>query len=420
MNTQIFQLKCYIKLEDGCIKIPKFDKCVEHITNCLLEHRDIQLHDIMGLVEEKIITPEFLVRDSSFEGDTSLHMLPEADISNHENSQLRIEHCNASNKTFEQQADFITKKLSQEDSETTHEITNFENSTHHLDDMLQCEQPLADSSLLTVPEPRCSAPELGDIGESIIFNHLQSLFPKLELRLVSATSHVADIHLIDENTNTCFVFEVKNKTALTRDDLSKFDSDLENIRTRQLYTNMSIVGVFVSLRAPIPRYGDCFISNDVCYLSQNFLSDECLYMVIDMYRNIVRKLKPKTEKKTIAYQIPENVYTLIARLRSEYSSLNTSREYYMKQIEINRQSSGMMQELLCKTDIQLQFIDFINREFSDVIDVVNVQSDDETRLREYLQTNKRVLKKDLISMFPSMTILRNMKLDEIKSRFGMQ
>ena len=136
-----------------------------------------------------------------------------------------------------------------------------------------------------------------------------------------------------------------------------------------------------------------------------------------MYRNIICKVETKTTE-TQNYEIPANVYTLMARLKAEYSSLNSNREYYLQQLEFNRKSSGMMNELLARVDVQLQFINFINNEFKELEPITIHIDSEEERLREYLKENRKARKKELLTQFPTLTCIRNMRLSEIKERFG--
>ena len=261
--------------------------------------------------------------------------------------------------------------------------------------------------------------ELGKTGEEYVYDLILKAFPRFENILVSETSHVADIHSVDVNNKLMFVYEVKNKKGLTVEDINKFDRDLKLLK--RCHPNYKVIGIFTSLNVPIPKIGHVGIEFDRCYLSEGYVSIECLKLVIGMYTAIFSKVEKPKEK--VNYEIPTSVYKLLSELRSQYVDLTSAQEIYKEQLEMNKKSSSFMMDLLAKTNIQIHFINFINNEFKDVLDNEEAQAElnnmDEERLREYIKSTPRskITKKYILETYPSISRLRKMKLQEILDEF---
>lgn len=261
--------------------------------------------------------------------------------------------------------------------------------------------------------------ELGKTGEEYVYGLILKAFPRFENILVSETSHVADIHSVDVNNKLMFVYEVKNKKGLTVEDINKFDRDLNALK--RCHPNYKVIGIFTSLNVPIPKIGRVGIEFDKCYLSEGYVSIECLKLVIGMYTAIFSKVEKPKEK--VNYEIPTSVYKLLSELRSQYVDLTLTQEIYKEQLEMNKKSSSFMMDLLAKTNLQIHFINFINNEFKDVIDNEETQAElnnmDEERLRKYIRSTPRskITKKYILENYPSISRLRKMKLQEILDEF---
>jgi len=492
-----YRFKCFVKIEDGKLYIPNFNRIRDTFLDRLRERSEPKLHMLQELIEydEYDINPEAYELSEPFNPEIKSSTLASVENSKNEDDEnssiskkvkdeLEIVIKNEASKenlmkephssTAKNEASKLAESSSTYSKSSNDEIvaecsliaveeyseevvsapkpseqTEFgkpsktEACFNHIDSRLQNEDHSSrrdiDSrlrnedhssrrdidNLFTIAasehEPQAAKTNiyeekashaLGDEGEQLVFKQLQRLFPTFETRLVSSIAHVADIHLIDENR--CFVFEIKNKSSVSNDDLVKFDSDLATLSSKN---DMQYIGVFISLRSPIVKFGKCFIANDRCYLAQEYANDECLKLVIDMYRNIICKTRSYELVETKKFEIPANVYTLISRLRAEYSTLNSNRDYYTQQLEFNRKSSGLMNELLARVDVQLHFIDFINKEFAELPTVDVPVNEDEERLKEYLKTNRKPLKRELLIQFPSLTCIRNMSMKEIKERY---
>lgn len=258
--------------------------------------------------------------------------------------------------------------------------------------------------------------KLGVIGEQTIYDRLRKLFPKLIVESTGKNAHVADIHMTDEKYNIKYVFEIKNKTSLTAEDLNKFERDLLTMKNDKY----RIVGIFISLRCTIPRYGNCNIQRDKCYLSEEFTSDENIKLIVEMYKVI---LKPLPRQEPVEYIIPENIKQLLYQLKSEYKTLSNQKDMYLQQIQFNNQSNENMHKLLSKLELQKHFINFINQEFKDIEDEDTVQETikdiEEEKLRSYIKATAKsnIRKSDLIEMFPRITKLKTMLLKDIIAEY---
>lgn len=266
--------------------------------------------------------------------------------------------------------------------------------------------------------------ELGVIGETEIFEMIKNCFPEYENLLVSKTSHQADIHSIDRTNNILYAYEIKNKLSITSEDLSKFENDLKTISDQQL--DLKVIGIFISLHAPVPRIGNLSIEPDKCYLTQEYVNNECFKIVIDMYSNILLKVSKSTEVKN-KYEIPEDVLKLISSLKTQYSSLNEEKQMYEEQIKLNQKSSGMMNELIAKINMKLEFIDTINKQFQSDLELMNeielnnskMNKLEEEKLEKYIQeTPKSKISKAYITKnFSHIGYTKTMKLSEIIDKF---
>lgn len=278
-------------------------------------------------------------------------------------------------------------------------------------------QPYENNDLI-VHDPRdTTSRNLGTEGEAEVYNRLVNLFPKLEVKMVSEVAHVADIHIVDEIRNITFIVEVKNKTRLTAEDIDKFKRDLVDMTKAS--TNR-VIGLFISLICPIPRLGLVNIGTDSCYLAKEYTSDTCIDLVVRTYRSVYTKRETTNKTDSVKYDIPINVYKLLSELRMQSAAIESAKEIYCKQIEINKQSTANMYDLLAKADMQKHLIDFINNEFGDVVGSVNIVNNDEELLRDYLssRTRKTIRQRDIRSLFPSVT--STLTLDEIWTRYGPQ
>ena len=272
-----------------------------------------------------------------------------------------------------------------------------------------------------IPTPtQYSSYELGKIGESDVLKIIEKIRPAFDTKLVSSTGHVADIHSIDFNNNIKYIFEIKHKISITKDDVNKFEHDMENIQNSDHSPN-KIIGIFISLNSnTIPSIGNMAISRDKIYLTRNYFSENILdliFRLIETYFGVLNNIND-TKTKNIKYEISPNVLELLVKLRSEYATLTREMEIYTNMKNNTEQNLNSIQELIGKLILKEQFIKFINNEFADILPELNdnLLSGEENKMKEYIQSHakKSIKKKDLLSLFPTMrTKIASTKLEDL-------
>lgn len=257
---------------------------------------------------------------------------------------------------------------------------------------------------------------LGKIGECEIYEMFRRTFPKFETTLTNDVSHAGDIQVHDPISKITYLVEVKNKKTLTANDITKFEDDITRLKS----TSTKVVGVFLSLNSPIPKYGEMAVDLGHVYLSQHYVTPECIELAIDMFSKIVGDRIEGGSGQAVQYEIPKNVYTLVGQLQLQYHSLQRDKEDCELQIDQNGKSTQRMIAMLARIQLKLEFISFLNKEFKDVTgrQEVSMIEIEETKLRNYLAMHSNPRKKDLIEMFPMLaTRLQALTLTNIKLQF---
>ena len=268
-----------------------------------------------------------------------------------------------------------------------------------------------------------SSKEKGVLGEEAVCSLIRKINPKLDVILVSSTGHLADIHVIDYKNNIKYIVEVKYKQIITRDDVVKFEKDVESMKKLD---NNKIVGLFLSINSDnIISIGNYYIDFDMIYLTSKFINERTLSMIFDIIalENKLSNAKQNNNENNIKYEIPPNVIHLIAQLRAEYVSINHEKETYLLMKNNMEKNLCFIQELLGKLILKEQFIKLINDEFSNILPVitVDISQKEEDKLRNYISTTnkKKITKKSLLTMFPTLsTQLGSMKLQDIIAKYS--
>lgn len=257
---------------------------------------------------------------------------------------------------------------------------------------------------------------LGKMGENEIYEMFRRTFPKFETTLTNDVSHAGDLQVHDPISKITYLVEVKNKKTLTANDITKFEDDITRLKS----TSAKVVGIFLSLNSPIPKYGEMAVDLGHVYLSQHYVTPECIELAIDMFSKIVGDRMEGGSGQAVQYEIPKNVYTLVGQLQLQYHSLQRDKEDCELQIDQNGKSTQRMIAMLARIQLKLEFITFLNKEFKDVTgrQEVSMIEIEETKLRNYLAMHSNPRKKDLIEMFPMLaTRLQALTLTNIKLQF---
>lgn len=265
-----------------------------------------------------------------------------------------------------------------------------------------------------------SSYSLGRIGENDVLKIIEGIRPEYETKIVSSTGHLADIHSIDYNNNIKYIIEIKLKQQITKEDVNKFDRDLENAKHSE--TSLKIIGLFISLNSDkIPSIGSMKIFSDKIYLTRNYFSENSLdliFRLIETYSLLIEG----HEKTNVHYEISSNVLELVAKLRAEYVNLTKEMEMYLNMKNNTEQNLLYIQELIGRLVLKEQFIKFINTEFSDILPTINddLISKQENDMRAYIQSTskKSIKKKDLLNRFPALsTKIGSMKINDLINEY---
>lgn len=265
-----------------------------------------------------------------------------------------------------------------------------------------------------------SSYSLGRIGENDVWEIIERIRPEYETTIVSSTGHLADIHSIDYNNNIKYIIEIKLKQQITKEDVNKFDRDLENAKHSE--TSLKIIGLFISLNSDkIPSIGSMKIFSDKIYLTRNYFSENSLdliFRLIETYSLLIEG----HEKTNVHYEISSNVLELVVKLRAEYVNLTKEMEMYLNMKNNTEQNLLYIQELIGRLVLKEQFIKFINTEFSDILPTINddLISKQENDMKAYIQSTskKSIKKKDLLNRFPALsTKIGSMKINDLINEY---
>lgn len=331
-------------------------------------------------------------------------------------SEIREASLNSSNETSLNESEMFEEPLSLKSethevllsqSETSIYSVDTENNTENNE---RVEKKL--DKLINLVEEKITTKtsyELGKVGETSVEDLLKQTFPKLEIQNVASIPHQGDVQMRDDKNDILFMFEIKNKQQINLADINKFKDDVKTLEK----SNLHVVGIFISLVSNIPIYGEFNINNNLTYITNKYMNSECLKVIVDSYIYLLKqKLKIETN---VQYTIPENVYTLLAKINSEYNDLNNELDILQKQVDYNKASTSSMMILIEKINIRKKFINYIKQEFlklniTDPIEKKKVEEENEIdKFREYLKSISvwRITKKDLLSNFPNLKTLIN-------------
>jgi hypothetical protein len=133
----------------------------------------------------------------------------------------------------------------------------------------------------------------GEIGEKTIQDILRKYFIGYEVKDMSGSTSMSDIHLVDIDGNI-IVIECKNKTIITPSDIEKSLHDIKEIKNK--YNDKFIGYLFISMNANnIPKKGDIhyeFINNiPVIWYATNKIKDEEIYnfiKILNAHKHLIK------------------------------------------------------------------------------------------------------------------------------------
>ena len=263
---------------------------------------------------------------------------------------------------------------------------------------------------------------LGKIGEASVLETIQQAKPMYESVKVSATGHVGDIHVTDKVNMIKYLVEVKDKGVITKEDITKFENDINQLQETNGLMYKHIYGIFISLESDIiPSIGKYKITSKQIYLSKSMYSKDTLSIIFSMFETM--SILSETTSNRLSYDVPIKVYELISRLRIEYNTIVNEEELYKNMITNCENNLVSISTLQRNNLIKKEFIRFINNEFANILPVVDdgINVREEKRLRDYLKSHKKkeILKKTLINEFPSyITEMSSMKLTDFINKYS--
>lgn len=243
---------------------------------------------------------------------------------------------------------------------------------------------------------------LGKCGEENLKNLIESVRPKYDVKTVANTGHFADIIAIDYDRNIKYVIESKLKQNITKEDVDKFERDLIDTDKNNI-EGYNIVGIFVSLTADkIPSKGSINISKNKVYITRQYVS----YPVFDImftYLEMSKDITTETKTTITKYEIPMNVYSLLANLQIQYTKNNQDIDY----IKSNKQNAlniaNNSDEQLKVAEMRNEFLSYLLNEFKDILpsSTNELKVKEKERLIKYLSITpiKKITKKYLLSEF---------------------
>jgi hypothetical protein len=281
-----------------------------------------------------------------------------------------------------------------------------------------------DKSTNVVTNEKHNSKELGEIGETAVLTLLQEIKPKAFVELVSQSSHCGDIHIKDTNKKTMYMIEVKNKKAISKDDISKFHKDLKDITNKFKEQFEFIYGIFISLNdevKSIPQYGSLKVIENTIYITHEYFNNVSMSLIFEFIEDFHRYKKP-TEKTE--FILTQHIIDLIGSLRIEKINLETDIEKLKKIINNNDDNNKHLRQLLNSEMLRYNTVEHILKMINNDTEQIeeSIEEHNETRFSNWLKSSKKkssLTKKEMISQFPEIeNIISSMKMSDIWKKYG--
>ena len=241
-----------------------------------------------------------------------------------------------------------------------------------------------------IPFKTFSSQKLGVIGESFICNVLNDLH--YDYLITTKTPHVGDIRLTFEDF--VIMFEIKNKKVITQEDITKFKSDINNLKS---IVNKPVCGCFISLVA-----NNILNSSDLQFnIYETYIPHDNLHIsTIQIY---IESLKLIFSNQNFG----NNIINIINRLNNEMINYSNELEICQKHanyaIELNKDMINLKSSLENKLNTLKSILNGINPEVDKEIKVKKL-------LINYIINNRKwTLKecKNIINTYGVMKIFKN-------------
>lgn len=238
------------------------------------------------------------------------------------------------------------------------------------------------------------APVIGLIGEEDIVNNLNIDFPNMFVKHVSNISHQCDIHVEDPISNILYMIEVKNKLSITREDIDKFESDIDksgNKRTIGLFISLNCENIPGKISPINPFYID---TNKIYMIGYNKEILSLIFTIISKFIFANNEVDIDKDISLLCQRVKAIQETRQKRIIDINSNINS-----LKTVILNEEA--MKYELEHELQLLSQCDMFVESNCGNCNVINSATSDEKKALIEYIKLNKNSFtKKILISKFP--------------------
>ena len=253
------------------------------------------------------------------------------------------------------------------------------------------------------------APVLGLIGEEDIVNNLNVDFPNMFVRHVSNISHQCDIHVEDPISNILYMIEVKNKLSITKEDIDKFESDVdksENKRTIGLFISLNCENIPGKISQSNPFNID---SNKIYMIGYNKEILSLIFTIISKFIFANNEVDADKDISLLCQRVKAIQETRQKRIVAINSNINS-----LKTVILNEEA--MKYELEHELQLLGQCDAFVESNCGNCNAINSASSDEKKALIEYIKLNKNSFtKKILLTKFPlQSTFIKSKTIAELK------
>lgn len=253
------------------------------------------------------------------------------------------------------------------------------------------------------------APVLGSIGEEDIVNNLNIDFPNMFVRHVSNISHQCDIHVEDPISNILYMIEVKNKLSITKEDIDKFESDVdksENKRTIGLFISLNCENIPGKISQTNPFNID---SNKIYMIGYNKEILSLIFTIISKFIFANNEVDVDKDITLLCQRVKAIQETRQKRIVAINSNINS-----LKTVILNEEA--MKYELEHELQLLGQCDVFVESNCGNCNAINSATSDEKKALIEYIKSNKNSFtKKILLTKFPlQSTFIKSKTIAELK------
>lgn len=255
--------------------------------------------------------------------------------------------------------------------------------------------------------------------EKEFYKKLITKFPTMETKNTSHIPHNGDIHMIDHINKIFYIFELKQKTSITKSDVVKFKNDVKNYE----YEDYKIIGIFISSKAPIPIHGLVNVNLDenniMVYLAEDYVCFNILELLIQYLKILNPVLNHDSYKeKIVITEFSLEIQEIFEELLKEYKTINDDNIVYENMIKNNTENINSINFLLWKNKRKTITISKIISYFNfDVNSISDIKHNSYEHLYKFINENASVTKKDLKMLFPEhKEFINNNKKDILCSK----